>query len=164
MTFAPSTQQNLGFSLALLQQAQANENPQQFLGNRFVPHPGLGVNANYPPHNNAARFRRNTPQPFYPNSVLDRLPGSQSGLSFAQRPSPLGNAFGGFQTQAPPTAPTPAFSGFNGTGPPDARAGPRMFVGKLNKDITEQDIKVMLILPLTLLVSCPTSEFSSYPR
>ena len=109
-------------------QTQANDNPQQFLGNRFVPHPGLGGASGYPQASNLATSRTIPAQPpVFQNPTLDRLAAAQSAINFSPRPSPLGASFGAFNATA---------------GPPDARAGPRMFVGKLNKDISEQDIKV----------------------
>lgn len=122
---------------------QANENQQNYFNSsQFLAQPGLSNNSAYPQQSNLAMNRNLPAQQPYQNSTLSRIPAPQIPVSYTPRANQISSSFGGF-------------GGLSG--PPDARAGPRMFVGKLSKDISEQDIKVSTVLQLSQksLVSQP---------
>ena len=70
------------------------------------------------------------------------LGGTSATLSVTTARSGHGSlASGGGSAMGGRTAPPPPRSAVSAGGPPDARAGPRIFVGKLPRDATEGDVK-----------------------
>lgn len=106
----------------------------------------------HPSQLTTARQQPSGAVPRFPGRLMNSTHTYPSGLNpYAAQPSPLYN-LSQTGTQFAPRG--QAYGAGAKLGPGDANAGPRMFVGKLNKETSEQDIKVC---------SCIQFQTASWP-
>ena len=125
LTFGGSND-GIGIGLALLQARSQAANQSQVASTQLT----------------SARQQPSGAAPRFPGRLMNSTHSYPSGLNpYAAQPPPSLYSLNPSSAQFVPRG--PAYGGAK-PGPGDANAGPRMFVGKLNKETSEQDIKVSL--------------------